>query len=334
MSTGNVRRRPGGGWVADVTINGRRKTAEARTKAEAMARLRELRELLATPVGQGAMTLAKARAASLAKRWHGTAYERTASIYSQAAVDWFGDVPLTEITGQSIDAWRDSLLSKGNRPATVNRKTSALRAMLVDANLRGGLPAVPSFPPQLPMNNTRDRVFTPEEERAMVNAFRQLGQPAAADLFVFLLYTAARAGEALKLVGADVVLASGRSTCLFRQTKNKSDRTIPLPTRAIEAIEPHLPALPRARVWQLSYDQFRGIFERALDLAGLAGEPITIHTTRHTCATRLASGTADAAPVPLHILQWFGGWKSLAAVSRYAHRNTEAMAHCVKVLGG
>jgi integrase len=87
-------------------------------------------------------------------------------------------------------------------------------------------------------------------------------------------------------------------------------------------------------VWQFTYDQFRVVFERALGLAGLGGEPITIHSTRHTCATRLASGTSDAPPVPLHILQWFGGWRSLAAVSRYAHRNTEAMAACVKVLEG
>jgi len=321
--------------VADVTINGRRRTAEARTKAEATARLRELREHLTTPAGQGAMTLAAARRASLAKRWAGKAYERTAAIYSQAAVDHFGDVVLSEITAQSVDRWRDALLAGGNRPATVNRKTSALRAMLVDANLRGGLAAVPTFPPQLAMNNTRDRVFTTEEERRMVKAFHQLGQPAAADLFVFLVYTAARAGEALKLRGEDITLDGVRNpTCLFRQTKNGSDRTIPLPSRAAEAIQPHLPALPRGRVWQFTYDRFRGVFERALEVAGLEGEPITIHTTRHTCATRLASGTADAAPVPLHILQWFGGWRSLAAVSRYAHRNTEAMAACVKVLGG
>jgi integrase len=319
--------------VADVTINGRRKTAEARTKAEATAKLRELRELLSTRQVGGATTLAKARQASLARRWAGKAYERTAAIYSQAALDHFGDVDLSEITAQAVDRWRDELLAGGNRPATVNRKVSALRAMLVDANLRGGLAVVPTFPPQLPMNNTRDRVFSREEERAMVDAFHRLGQPAAADLFIFLLYTAARAGEALKLKAEDVTLG-GRPTCLFRDTKNGSDRTIPLSKRAVEAIEPHLPALARAKVWQFGYDSFRGVFERALQLSGLDGEPITIHTTRHTCATRLASGTANAAPVPLHILQWFGGWRSLAAVSRYAHRNTEAMAACVAVLGG
>lgn len=336
---GSVRKAPGGGWVADITVGGRRKTAKCDTKKEAEARLREMRALLGQqPEAGGSLTLSRARELSLRVRWAGKAYERTASIYSQAALDHFGDVPLESITAPGVDRWREELQRVGNRPATVNRKVSALRAMLADAHLRGHLAAIPAMPQQLTLNNTRDRVLTAEEERRMCDAFHELGQPAAADLFVFLLNTAARFSEAAALRGEDIRIDRGgsvvRATARFRDTKNGSDRMIPLPTRAIDAIEPHLPAVPRHRVWGFTYWQLRDLFERAKQLAGLDEPGITIHTTRHTCATRLASGTRDKPPVPLHVLMWFGGWRSLAAVQRYAHRNTEAMAACVAVLEG
>jgi integrase len=324
-------RRTATGWLADVSVNGVRKTGLCKTKAEALARKRELLEALvsleATPPGLSLFSLKDARQLSLQVRWAGTAGERTAAIYSQAVLDHFGaHTLLSEITAAGVDAWRRKLLSSGNRPATINKKVSALKAMLADAHLRGHLATVPKLPPQLKLQNTKDRVFSDQEVKLFCHWFQQAGHPAAADLLVFLLETAARWGEAEALKGDDVDLIKARVT--FSKTKANRVRSVPLTRRALQALEGNLPALGSHRVWPYTYAQFRRLFEAAKEGVGLGDdEALSIHTTRHTAASKMAS-----AGVSLPILMQFGGWTSLASVQRYCHLSHDALAVCVSAL--
>jgi len=328
-SLGTVRR-TADGWIADVTVNGVRKTGKAATRAEALARKQEILDLLlqrdASPMPCGLFSLRQARALSLRIRWSGRAYERTAAIYSQAAVDHFGsDCPVSEITAQLVDQWRQKLLAQGNRPSTVNMKVSALRSMLADAHLHGHLAAVPTMPRQLRLTNTKDRVLSDEERDLFCRYFVARGEPAAADLLVFLLETACRWGEAERLKGQDVDIDRARVT--FWATKNGKPRTTPLTRRAVDALSPHLPAVASHRVFPYSYWQFKHLFEQAKATHGIDDPALTIHTTRHTCASKLASNG-----IPLHQLMAFGGWTSLASVQRYLHLSTDALAGCVAAL--
>lgn len=329
--SGSIRRTPTG-WVADVTVAGHRKTALCKTKAEATARKRELLEALLQRTASPApalqlFTLREARALSIQVRWAGTAGERTAGIYSQAVLDHFGaHTLLTEITAPAVDAWRTKLLAKGNRPSTINKKVSALKAMLSDAHLRGHITAIPRLPQQLKLKNTKDRVISDQEAAAFCSYFQQVGHHAAADVLVFLLETCARWGELEALRGEDVDLTSARVT--FSKTKANRVRTIPMTRRAIEAITPHLPAVRTHKVFPYTYYQYRSLFESAKEAIGLAAdEQLGIHTTRHTCASKLA-----AAGIPLHQLMTYGGWTSLASVQRYLHLHTDALAACVAAL--
>jgi integrase len=331
--TGTVRQRKSADgtvrWIADVTIDGKRRQASGRTKAEAERRRRELREqLLQEPVVSTAgFTIAQARQLSLQVRWAGKAYERTAAIYSAAAVDFFGAAtPLESINATAVEQWRSTLRRQGNMPATINRKVSALKAMLSDAQLHGRIGAMPKLPKQLANGGHKDRVMTDQEREAFCQFFLEIGEPAAADLLVFLLETAARWSEAERLRSGEVDLAKGRAT--FWQTKSGKPRTVPLTRRAIDALEPHVSAVPGARVWPYDYARFRRLFDRAKDAAGLAGDAsLTIHTCRHTCASRLAS-----KGISLVQLMTFGGWSSLGAVQRYLHLSTDALAACVVAL--
>jgi integrase len=324
-------RRTATGWLADVSVNGVRKTGLCKTKAEALARKRELLEALmnleATPAGLSLFSLKDARQLSLQVRWAGTAGERTAAIYSQAVLDHFGaHTLLSEITAAGVDAWRRKLLSSGNRIATVNKKVSALKAMLADAHLRGHLETIPKLPQQLKLQNTKDRVISPQEERLFCQYFKQVGQPAAADVLVFLLESCARWGELENLRGEDVDLAKRRVT--FAKTNRV--RTIPLTQRAVDALLPHLPAIGSHKVFPYRYWQFLRLFESAKGACGLADDKaLTIHTTRHTCASKLAS-----SGIPLHVLMTFGGWTSLASVQRYLHLSLDALSPCVAALEG
>jgi integrase len=327
--SGTVRKAADGSWIADVSVNGTRRTARCKSKAEALARKKQLLERLVTREARpvSTFTLADARALSLRVRWGGTAYERTAAIYSAQAVEHFGrGCSLDAITTPAVDAWRQLLLQGGNRPSTVNRKVSALRAMLADAQLHGHLQDVPKMPQQLRAGGHRDRVISDQERDMLCNAFRQMGEPAAADLLVFLLETAARWGEAERLRCEHVDLVKGRVT--FWATKNGKPRSVPLTRRATDALLPHHTALGGARLWPYSYRRFQWLWDAAKGATGLAGDSaLTIHTTRHTCASKLAS-----RGIPLHQLMAFGGWTSLASVQRYLHLHTDALAGCVAAL--
>lgn len=329
--SGSVRKAADGSWIADVSVAGTRKTGKCKTRAEALARKREFLELLlqreAKQVQRAPFTLDEARQLSLRVRWAGLAYERTAAMYSRQAVAYFGpDFPCSELNANLVDEWRQVLTNKGNRPSTVNKKVAAIRAMLSDAHLHGHMEGVPKMPRQLRMQNTKDRVFSPEEVTGFCRYFQAAGEPAAADLLVFLLETACRWGEAERLQGKDVDQVRARVT--FWATKNGKPRSVPLTRRALDALEGHLPAVHTHRVWPYSYTRYVRLLERAKASLGLADDrALTIHTTRHTCASRLAS-----KGIPLHQLMAFGGWTSLASVQRYLHLHTDALAACVSAL--
>lgn len=323
-------RKTADGWVADVTVNGTRKTRKARTRAEALAHKREiLEQLLNREVTCGGITMREARALSLRIRWNGTAYERTAAIYSGEAVEYFGpSTQLGSLTAPMVEEWRQKLLARGNRPSTVNMKVGAIKSMMADAVLHGRLDAVPPMPKSLRVRNTRDRVISDEERDAFCRFFREAGEPAAADLLVFLLETCCRWGEAEKLKGKDVDLEKGRVT--FWETKNGTPRSVPLTRRAIDAVTPYLPAVPGHRVWPYPYWRFSHLFARAKGAMGLENDQaLTVHSTRHTCASKLASKGVSQS-----VLMAFGGWKSLASVQRYMHIHTDALAACVEALEG
>lgn len=324
---GSVRRTEDG-WIADVSVNGTRRTAKRRTKAEATEAKRQMLEQLmarATGEPQG-ITMADARELSLRIRWHGKAFERTAAIYSTAAVDHFGPITqLGSITAPAVESWRQLLLRGGNRPGTVNAKVSCLRAMFSDAVLHGHLAAIPAMPRQLTNRNTKDRVLSELEIASFCDRFRSVGQPAAADLLVFLLETCCRWGEAERLKGADVDLKRQRVT--FWETKSGRARSVPLTRRAVDALTPYLPAVPTHRVWPYRYQQFAWLFSSAKEALGIEDPALTIHCTRHTCASKLAS-----KGIPLHQLMAFGGWTSLQSVQRYLHLHTDALAPCVAAL--
>lgn len=314
------------GWCADARVAGRRRQLYAPTKAEAEQRIRaELRAAQAQQQTTAAVfTLKQALELSRRTRWRDTSWARTALSYGAQALAWFGGSrPLSEIKAPELEAWRQDLLAQGNAPATVNKKMAVIRAMLSDAALHGYIDAAPPMPRQLKTANLRDRILDPLEEKAIVQWFNTTGQAKEADLIVFLVETGMRWGEAAGLVGKDVDLA--RKVVALDKTKANRPRTIPLTSRALEAVSPWVPGSPRFKVWGVEYQAFRHQFTRCLAALGIEG--VTIHTLRHTCCSRLAQ-----AGVPLHQLMAWSGHSSLSACSRYLHLDTTRLDSCVAAL--
>lgn len=320
------------GWIADVTVDGVRRTRKAKTKADALAKQKELLEQVAArpasnrSSGTG-ITLRDARSLSMRIRWKGLAWERTASIYSQHAAEFFGEsTQLGSLGAPDIERWRQHLLEGGNRPSTVNKKVSCLRAMFEDAALHGCIQQKPVVPQQLKVRNTKDRVISKEELDGFCRVLRAMGEFEMADILVLLTLTCTRWSEIERLRGEDVDLE--RNLITFWKTKNGHPRTIALGPKARSIVEGYVPSVPRQKVFGVAYWRARELFDRAKEQLGLSGDrTLTIHCTRHTGATRMAQ-----AGVPLQQIQAYGGWASLAAVQRYMHLQTHHLTACTAAI--
>jgi site-specific recombinase XerD len=196
-----------------------------------------------------------------------------------------------------------------------------LFAHLVD---RGVLSTSPA---RLLKNGRIDRplpvALTEAETRRLTRALDAAAEDSALGrrdrlLFTLLLRSGMRLSAALALDVADLDLASGTATS---RGKHGRVQGVFLPRDLIQLFRSYLKgeaiksgALFRsARGSRLSARQAQYRFCAALDLAGI-DRPVTVHSLRHTFATRLRERTGD-----LRIVQAALGHRHLATTEVYAH---------------
>jgi integrase len=160
-------------------------------------------------------------------------------------------------------------------------------------------------------------------------------------LVTFLLYTGARAGEALWLDWRDVDLT--RAHVSFIKTKNREARGVPLAARVIAALanlphrdgevfrtdegEPYARPKPGDDRDTSAGSRISTGFSGAVRRAGLTD--FHPHDCRHTWATWHYAANRD-----LGALMRLGGWKSERMVLRYAHVNVGELADTIDRLPG
>lgn len=141
-------------------------------------------------------------------------------------------------------------------------------------------------------------------------------------LLGFFLTSAARRGEALKLPWSHLDLNA--QTALFTETKNGTNRTVPI---GIEAI-PILAQLPRhyERVFPISIDDLKNTWKRMCARAGL--EDFHIHDLRHCALSEMVEDAFYAGrPMNLLEVQGVSGHRDLASLARYTHLSAGLMAN-------
>jgi integrase len=193
------------------------------------------------------------------------------------------------------------------------REEDRLRSieLAIDARLGAAREAAAT----LPNRTARNRHLIAERQRIR----EDLGDgfvhvPLYEALITFLLVTAARRGEALKLEWKYLDLPG--QTAFFKDTKNGRDRTVPVRRDAIPILE----ALPRsaARVFPITVDDLKGGWARICDRAGL--EDFNLHDLRHTGISEIVEAAFLAGtPLTLPALQAITGHRDLASLARYTH---------------
>lgn len=230
---------------------------------------------------------------------------------------YLGSMMLNQINGDAVWSIVQGETKRGNKPATVNRTLSTMRALLRMA--RDEWQWIDNFPKirMLSGEVERDRWLLREEAERLI----RVCPPHLAALVRYALATGCRASEITGLEWNRVDL--DRKTAWLNHTKNGTPRGVPLNEDAIEVLREQIgKSLTHCFTyqgepwkWQIS----NTAWHTALVAAGI--KDFRFHDLRHTWASwhRQAGTSCDE-------LKDLGGWKSREMVDRYAKYGTEHLA--------
>lgn len=254
------------------------------------------------------------------------------------------DVLVTDITYSMLQMltikWRkmDKL-----KPATIRKRIHVMSRVLKqctkwsdpDTGLHylTGCPAMP----KVTVRNLKERVVSQQEERDILLAIdarhaleRGSDWYIMRRLVVFLLDSGGRLGETQNLpfreVYSDYIQYTGDTT------KNGLSREVPLSLRAKKGVmeikelfggNTPFGSLTPAKIWRL----FNKIKDDVGDLDG-----ITMHTFRHTCATRLLKGDGINSMDLARVSDWLGHQDISVTKKRYGHLNKDDLMSGLSIL--
>lgn len=245
-------------------------------------------------------------------------------------VEELGALAVGRITPDHIRRVLAKLEARGTSGATRNRYLSVLSSVMRHGERYHGLPSNPCRRvAQAPEGKPRDRVLNDDEIRRLLAAAKCSEWPRLHAFVQLAMTTGARRGELVKLRWSDVDWRE--RSIVFRDTKNGSDRAVPLTDAVMEELQ-RFAEIGDGLVFAsavkpgASIDVYRH-FVDALRWAGLAGTGVVLHTLRHTAVTRLA----EVIDNPLRVAE-FVGHRSLQTTKRYYHPRVEAQRELSAVL--
>lgn len=270
------------------------------------------------------------------------------SRFLQPLIDHFGSTPLDKIDQNAIDAAAVEIYP-GCAPSTISRQVYTPVTAVINKAAEHKLCAPIKFKRPKGAKPRVRWITHAEAARLIASASFEL-QP----LIAFLLYTGARAGEALWIDWRRVDLDRGQAQ--FLDTKNGTDRGVPLhpalvailrglPHREGEVFRTRGPKLrdPRTGEWLRALGEPYAPLNKNDDRDRSAGSRIKKgfkgacdraeikdfhpHDCRHTWATWHYMKNRD-----LNLLKELGGWSSLEMVLRYAHVNVEHAAPSIAAM--
>lgn len=339
MSTINIR--PNGSFLVSVHKDNKRVRRTFKTKQEAelflaenqVRALKNNANVLHVALSEAPKTIGELRDRVLYGLWKGTRGEKTVTINSQSVVDFFGkDTELEAglFSPDRIDQFIEHFKALGNKKGTINLKLSALNRMLTYARERGWFNVTTKIR-GLNQDRGRIRFLTHHEEAELYELTNLDKRPDHADLWMFLIDTGARVGEALKLEWKDVRFVSDQhkhNEVTFWHTKNGEFRTVPMTTR-VAAIMAGRRADGKQFPFEMTQCNVNYVWQRVKQSnKDWANDPEFVpHALRHTCASRLVQ-----RGVPLYTVMHFLGHKDLHMTTRYAHLTSANFGDAVAAL--
>ncbi len=235
----------------------------------------------------------------------------------------FSGKRLSQISSFHVEAYKQIRSKKAK--VCVNRELAVLKSLFnrcKEWKLFAGENPVSSV--KLMKEDRRRLRFLEHEEEAALLA--ECAEPLRTMVVIGTNCGLRLKSEALTLQWRDVDLTRKTLTVQAAYAKNGTSRTVNLNSTVLTA----LTQLPRRSEFVFAkpngtpYHAIRG-FRAACRRAGLTD--VTVHTTRHTFATRLVENGVD-----LRTVQELGGWATLSLIQRYAHVSPSRKADAVEGL--
>ncbi|MER9596093.1 site-specific integrase [Mesorhizobium sp. M0244] len=260
----------------------------------------------------------------LARKRHWDALEgssRTA-MNADLFVNWVGTnaVPAQALSGDKINEFVDYLMDeRAVANGTINRYLSAISVLIKQAGV---------FKPELPWRKgkkSRTRFFTEDEVALVIQTLSLWGRHRERDLFIFLVDTGARPySEGTNFRWTDL----RDRIVTFDETKNDVTRSIPLTTRAFEAVERQRQYNDEGPWRDISQWSIIELWRQVREhIPGLSDT--VVYTARHTCCSWQVIRGIDIARVKM----WMGH-KSLTTTLGYAHLAPKHLLDNLKALEG
>ena len=290
---------------------------------------------------------------------HRKNHAKDLSTLKSAFVDLM-DIELCKITYKQVDDLRTGWLSSGNKPATVNRKTTALKGLFARAiqwslitlsplAKMGDLTVDENKNPRYLSADEESRLYAQLDaresklrtERASANAWRMqrdipiltdLEQATFADhlkpMVITLLKTGMRRGELFNLKWKDVYLTDGYLSAT--DTKNGKSRHIPLhPTLHNTLKAWNDGPVPEDYVFPgrdgSRMTDVKSAFNKVIQDSKIMD--FRLHDLRHTFASNLVM-----RGVPLNTVRQLLGHKDIKMTLRYAHLSKDNLASAIGLL--
>jgi len=312
-----VTKRENGIYIVTYRLSdGKRRRASLQTRDpdEAHAKAVLLVEAARRTTGDHAWTLGDALEDCFKRVWNG----QKSDTHVRKRLDKMHRLGMTDDLLADLNKGRlieltDILEQGGAKGSTINRYLALVSKALAEAVDLGKLAIKPRMPYRKESKGKLRWITRDEEQFLYCEAGKMWAGPdanAMAALIVVLIDTGCRLSEVLKSSRLPV------KALTVHETKNGTSRTVPLTPRAREA-------LPQVPLWTAM--QAIGRFSRLRDKAGLPD--VSLHTLRHTCASRLVQGGMDL----YRVKEWLGH-SSITVTQRYAHLNEAALDEGLSIL--
>lgn len=239
----------------------------------------------------------------------------------EKALRWMGGVAIAEIDLGHLQGYQTHLISdRHDAPATVNRKMSSVRSLLIFAHDQGHIPRNPTTALKSPKvhNNLHERTLTTEQVEAICNAATTDRNRA----FLRLAYaTGARISELCNLLWKDCKPKPDGSAVVWFLGKREKWRPVRVPAAGWFWVGRLRNGAPDdRRVFGFKLRQASDITKAAVLKAGAPPEAST-HWIRHSTA----SHSLDAG-APISVVRDTLGHSSVAVTDRYLQGNPDKSA--------
>jgi integrase len=244
---------------------------------------------------------------------------RAAQLIKTKLADLFMD----KISGEVVAKYRDQRLTEVSNN-TVRLELAFLSVVFEQSRKEWGL-AVSNPVRQIRMprpGKPRTRRLEAGEEKALLTACAASGAHYLHSFVVLAIETGMRFGELAGVLWKHVDV--DKRTIYLPDTKNGQDRTVPLSTRALAAIQ-ILPRSISGRLFTAKPGSIRSAFLIALkgaqkSIGGALLQNIRFHDLRHEAVTRLFEKGLNPIEVGM-----VSGHKTLSMLQRYTHIRSETL---------